>query len=990
MSWWRGSAMRRDVRYKARVARQARGALAEFLAANSRLVAPPVAAEVDLSVVIVIWDQPHFVLRCLRALLDQRGPSIQIILVDNDSAAKTTALLDRLDGFTVLRNASNLGFLRACNQGARHARGRSLLLLNSDAFVHEDALANALAVLDSEPNAGAVGGRLILPSGQLQEAGCVVWSDGTTSGLGRGLAPDADIAMVRRDVDYCSGAFLMTPRRLWEELGGFDDAYAPAYYEEADYCMRLRQAGYRVVFEPSVLVDHYEYGSQRKSGDALRISLRNLKIFQERHADSLNSNHASRLDVSNAFLQWRRTDRPSPAALALSDLHRSDPPTVSIIMPTYGQFEYTIRCLASITANPPGVAVEVVVIDDGHRGAEADVLTQIPWVRLIRHEENQGFIAACNTGARASRAEFLCFLNNDTEVAPGWLDALVDTFRLRADVGLVGSRLVYPDGRLQEAGGVIYSDGTGWNCGKFDDPRRHSYRYVREADYCSGASLLIRRRLFEELGGFDPIYAPAYYEDTDLAFRVRRAGLKVLYQPRSVVMHHEGVSNGRDRSSGVKAHQEKNRLTFLARWREELESGRLAPGVAVDLRARDRVGERPVVLVIDHYAPEPDQDAGSNCMVQMIGLLASAGFHIKFWPQNQRYTEAYVTPLEQMGVEVFYGDVAPFRRWLRANRAELDVVIISRPHVAEAFLPAIRRAGLPTIYLGHDLHADRMSAQASLTNDYALAKAARAMRALERRIWRTADLALYFSDEEVERVHALEPRATALKVVPYGFDVFEPRIAAPPGADIVFVAGFGHPPNEDAAEWLVAQILPLIRAEIPSARLHLVGSHPTQRVRALAGEAVIVTGHVSAAELEAHYRSARLALVPLRFGAGVKLKVVEALRLGLPLATTSVGAQGLPHLADVAPVTDDAAQMAAAAIKLIGDDGLWQRQSAAQTAYAEAHFSLEAMKTSYLRALELGGVMARPRAPFAKSSRRLKQATDSSMFTEGLTPWSRR
>jgi GT2 family glycosyltransferase len=291
------AARRRDVRDRIRLIADARADLARFLRSGQRLACPKVGGAADVSVIVVIWNQPHFLLRSLRALLAQSGPSTEIVLVDNASAAETQALLSRLEGFTILRNSVNAGFVTACNQGARLASGRTLLMLNSDAFLRPAAIANALAALDGDAGVGAVGGRLILPSGRLQEAGCIIWADGITSGRGRGLAPGDHEALRRRDVDYCSGAFLLTPRQVWERCGGFDEVFTPGYYEDADYCMRLRQAGLRVIFEPSVAVDHFENGSEVEPGDALRISERNLVTFRDRHAAALRSHHSVRADT---------------------------------------------------------------------------------------------------------------------------------------------------------------------------------------------------------------------------------------------------------------------------------------------------------------------------------------------------------------------------------------------------------------------------------------------------------------------------------------------------------------------------------------------------------------------------------------------------------------------------------------------------------------------------------------------------------------------
>ncbi len=294
---------------RALLAQRLKGELEHFLRPGNRIAFPAVESP-EISVLIVVWNQAHLTLRCLRALhgeLASAAAGFEVILVDNASSDDTERLLSHVDGLRVARNQRNEGFLRACNQGASLARGRALLLLNSDAFVRPGALGAALATLDSASDIGAVGARLILPSGALQEAGSIVWSDASTLGYGRDLPPDCGEAMYRRDVDYCSGAFLMTPRSLWDRLGGFDEAFAPSYYEDADYCMRLRRCGFRVVYEPAAAADHFEFGSEAHRGDARAAMERNRKRFRARHAAML---HRSHLPHAPSNILIARTARP--------------------------------------------------------------------------------------------------------------------------------------------------------------------------------------------------------------------------------------------------------------------------------------------------------------------------------------------------------------------------------------------------------------------------------------------------------------------------------------------------------------------------------------------------------------------------------------------------------------------------------------------------------------------------------------------------------
>jgi glycosyltransferase involved in cell wall biosynthesis len=228
------------------------------------------------------------------------------------------------------------------------------------------------------------------------------------------------------------------------------------------------------------------------------------------------------------------------------------------------------------------------------------------------------------------------------------------------------------------------------------------------------------------------------------------------------------------------------------------------------------------------------------------------------------------------------------------------------------------------------------------------------VEALERRVWRAVDVVLYPSEEEVSVVRKLEPGVTARAISPYALPSPPPaRLHPPSGSELIFVAGFMHPPNVDAAIWLVKEILPRIRASRPDVRLALIGSHPVQQVCDLAAEGIEVTGFISDEELSGRYATARLAVCPLRFGAGVKFKVIEAMQHGLPLVTTPAGAQGLEGLQAVCDVHDDPDAFAASALRLLNDHRLWVERVRQQRAFIEHRFSFQAITDGLIAAFEL-------------------------------------
>jgi glycosyltransferase involved in cell wall biosynthesis len=489
-------------------------------------------------------------------------------------------------------------------------------------------------------------------------------------------------------------------------------------------------------------------------------------------------------------------------------------------------------------------------------------------------------------------------------------------------------------------------------------------------DYCSAAALLVRRSLWEQLGGFDCGYAPAHYEDIDLCFRIRQAGKRVVVQPKALVVHFEGVSHGRDSSSGVKAHQHAHQALFTQRWQAVLQRDHEPRGQHTHW-ASDRVKARPMVLVADHKLPEPDRDAGSRSILHLMRGLVAAGALVTFWPHNPALTERYRSQLAEEGIELLaYNDQAytleQLAAWVEEHRPVLDWLLLSRPDVAESVLTALGpTAELRLAYYGHDLHHRRLERQASHQGaDPSLMERAALALHQEQQVWQQVDLIYYPAADEVQEMQqwlrGQGKRANVRQLPVFAYTDSElaqaPTARQPPEvARLLFVAGFAHPPNSDAAQWFVREAWPLVRQGCPSAQLWLVGSDPPAAIEALGGVSIHITGSVSEEVLKLCYQQARVALAPIRHGAGVNGKVVEALRHGVPCVCTPQAARGFCDHGAALRIASDPQAFAEACLLLLTSTAHWQRQAEAGLAYVRQHFSAERLDEVLQPLLTHGG-----------------------------------
>lgn len=612
-------------------------------------------------------------------------------------------------------------------------------------------------------------------------------------------------------------------------------------------------------------------------------------------------------------------------------------PEISIIVCAKDRVGYTFNCLQSIKVSCRDYEgrYEVRLVSDGSSQHTNRFLSGIPGLRLLTLKENVGFVRSNNLAARDARGDYLVLLNNDTIVARDFLGYLMRTFHEHHDVGVVGSKLLYPSGKLQEAGGIVWSNGAAWNYGRFDDANKSEYQYVRDVDYCSAAAVGLRKRLVRRSGLFDERFHPGYYEDTDLCFFARSRGARVLYQPKSVVIHFEGASQGRNLSTGIKKFQLINRSKFAAKWKAALRF-QYQQNPRNVLRASDRLG-RKSILLFDLHVPQFDTNSGDLRTYWIMRLLRSLNWHVTLFPAVRACLEPYATTLEQHGIEVAK-DLLP-EDLLRKRENYFDVIMLSKQRVALRFIDTVC-AFSPRSVLAvdfPDLESVREERYARLISDGKRLLEAKELFQNEVELSKRADLVLTIT--EVERNRLLESDLQVpVEVIPNIHEVTNTGLPFRKRRNILYVGAFRHPPNVDAVRFVVDQIFPLIRKHLRNAQLLIAGSGMPQVIRSISAPRVRMLGYVE--DLSPLLNSCRVFVAPLRYGAGLKGKIGMAMAAGLPVVTTAIGAEGIDTAeGELLLVADNPTEFADHVTRLYSNEKLWRDVSNRARLYAEENYS---------------------------------------------------
>ncbi len=662
---------------------------------------------------------------------------------------------------------------------------------------------------------------------------------------------------------------------------------------------------------------------------------RGLTVAAGRRFRRLQDRQALERSIPNS----KQSIVPNLSQLPLA-LETCSEPALTIVIPCYGQHEVTAQCLQSIASFPPSLPYEVLVADDAFETPFDPAKFYLTGVTVMRAEQNQGFLRNCNAAVSMSAGRRVLLLNNDTMVLDGAVDALWQTFERFESVGAVGAKLLYPNGRLQEAGGIIWQDGSGWNWGRDENADAPRFNYVRDADYCSAAALMVDMTLWESVGGFDARFAPCYYEDTDLCFAIRQQGKRVLYQPAAEVLHFEGVSHGTDILDGAKAYQARNQVTFAQKWRRELASH--SSSGEQPRKEADR-GALVRILWLEACVITPDQDSGSLRTLRLLRLLLKLRCKVTFAADNLLADEPYGQQLRDEGIELLHAPhVNSMGEYLRNHGGHYDIVALCRHYIAIKHIDLLREhhPGTQIWFDTIDLHYLRLRRQYELDQVPATLHMAEMAYQEECEVISKSDLTIVVSEAELAELASERPDSK-VAVISNIHEVVRDAPGFDDRSGVMFVGGFQHPPNVDAVEYYANEVWPLLSERCPDLETYIIGSRMPERLRKLGeSKGLQMLGFVE--DLTPYYESCALAIAPLRYGAGVKGKVNQALSFGLPVVGSPVAVEGMGLTPEKeVMVAETAEDFADSIAKVCGDRALWQQLSERGNASLAGRFTPE-------------------------------------------------
>jgi glycosyltransferase involved in cell wall biosynthesis len=544
-----------------------------------------------------------------------------------------------------------------------------------------------------------------------------------------------------------------------------------------------------------------------------------------------------------------------------------------------------------------------------------------------------------------TRGRYLIVMNGYCQPAGDFIAEVIKSIAQK-NVGLIEPKTRFADDKLLEAGGMIFQNGSRKSCGQFDDVNKRKYCYTKEIDCALPYAYIIDRTAFEKAGSPNQALNDALAL-ADLSFKMRGIGYQTIFNPKiNLTDPRTSSAFSLDLSSSLEGKAE-----FAKRWQSVLAQENALDSTE-EFVCCNRSKQKKCLLYIDWQIPEYDTNAGDRMTFQTLKLLCTMNMNIKFVGTNAVLNKRYAEELEEMGIELvgFDGDGADgVVNYIKKYGMHIDYAYVNRPGIAAKYLPLIsERSNAKIVYNMVDLHFLRMERELNFNSSKVTPKAIDSMRTRETSILKSADISLTPSTFEQHYVSGMLPDIEVRVSPIFIFDDF-PKLNDDftTRSGLLFVGGFGHRPNVDAMEWFCKEIFPSVLEKIPDIKLHIAGAYIPNSIKEFANQNIIIAGHLSDSKLHKLYNSCRLVIVPLRYGAGVKGKVVEAMYYGTPVVSTSIGAEGLAGIDRCIESVDDELAFARKIVDLYRDTARLLEIAKRSQQYVREHFSTEVARRFY-------------------------------------------
>jgi GT2 family glycosyltransferase len=907
-------------------------------------------------VVIPTALKMEFVPRCITSVLRETTyPNVEFIVTVNEQHVQTAAqksFLEKLKADPRVRvhlyDAPSFNYSRTNNRAVESSDAPVICFLNDDVEVITKDWLEKLVARVLLNGVGAVGPILYYPNDRIQHAGVILGIGGVAGhqfhNMPRGNAGYYGRALLEQDLSCVTAACMVMRREVFDSIGGFNEKFAIAF-NDVDLCVRVRRLGWRILWTPAVEMYHHESASLGKHNAPQRQALfaEEVKLMRATWGDMLDADPHFNPNLSLATPYYtlafppRITKLPprqdirvlrkvqQSAEVARPDVRATEHARISFadIWDMPGSTEPELRPTVIIAGLNDDEISSVAAQLCGDAGSKRLNIVSISPSDAPSHEnvkvapvpEHGDLCLHLDELIREASGEFVVLVSSPGRFQRGWLGAFADTFERFDAAGAVCGVVLTENGRVAWSGADIDTDGRILHADHDADPQRYDLASVRHTNLLWPGLIAIRRDTFKRAGGFGAGHASLAAGLVDLSLRLKDNGHHLFVQPFA----QSQISSQTDFDAPRLSRQMTARLLIS-------------------------VKPRPRVLLIDRFAPTPDIDSGSNDIYWFMRIFLDLGYEVTFVAAHApEHAGRYTDELRLLGIICPVAPQVSPREFLEAHARDFDLIFVYRVTVANELIEPLRQwaPDARLVFDTVDLHYLREQRAAELTgSQHALAEAEN-LKDAELRAIGQADATILLSAYEYDQVGKLVPEALRFLIpivrpVPGRLAPFEDRRGA------LFVGGFKHAPNIDAVHFLCGSIWPLVRELLPDASLKIVGADAPDEIMAYhaPSDGVEILGFV--ADLTDLYRTARLNVAPLRYGAGLKGKVVASLAFGLPCVATPEAAEGMVN-GDEAEilVADDPRAFAQAIVKVHSDRELWNRMSDAGVAYAQRNFSIE-------------------------------------------------